>query len=367
MSRKRWRKSWEEKWRDEASDLLGFEGRALRSLLGDVAELVEGSDVGWALDSQGRPYTRVRLARLLAATEAQVDLAVEQLLAAGLILDDARGLGLLDWRRTQEDPSAERQRRRRGHERDEECVGPVTPGVTVTRAVTPASPPEDRGQRTEDRKPAAAAGADTRESFDPAAIAQRLRDAREHGAAPLPVEAAARRSGIPATALRDLEAGRASPTCAELESLARAYGDPSLLGLPGLGPGAAEQVLDALFEARQGLGAEEPRPRLDGDVVRYVHAPEPWLPEGLSLLDAWLTVIRRAAEEARRNRESGRANRDIEFLTLRSLGGDRRWRKYLDTPDLDRRLEPRQRGSPRSTGHVVVRAGKFKQQKREEL
>ena len=210
MSRKRWRKSWEEKWRDEASDLLGFEGRALRSLLGDVAELVEGSDVGWALDSQGRPYTRVRLARLLAATEAQVDLAVEQLLAAGLILDDARGLGLLDWRRTQEDPSAERQRRRRGHERDEECVGPVTPGVTVTRAVTPASPPEDRGQRTEDRKPAAA-GADTRESFDPAAIAQRLRDAREHGAAPLPVAAAVTAAGRSLASIGPSSRRRMSP------------------------------------------------------------------------------------------------------------------------------------------------------------
>ena len=363
MSRKRWRKSWEEKWRDEAADVLGFEARALRALLGDIAELEEGDAVGWAIDSRGQPYTRDRLARLLAATPAQVELALEQLVVAGVVVVRDGRIGLVDWRRTQEDPSAERQRRRRGHERDE----PVTPGVTVTRPVTPPSPPEDRGQRTEDRVPDVNAGADTRESFDPASVAQRIRDAREHGASPLPVEAAARRSGIPATALRDLEAGRASPTCAELESLARAYGDPSLLRLPGLGPGAAEQVLDALFEARQGLGAEEPRPRLDGDVVRYVHAPEPWLPEGLSLLDAWLTVIRRAAEEARRNRESGRANRDIEFLTLRSLGGDRRWRKYLDTPDLDRRLEPRQRGSPRSTGHVVVRAGKFKQQKREEL
>lgn len=366
MSRKRWRKSWEEKWRDEAADVLGFEARALRALLGDIAELEEGDAVGWAIDSRGQPYTRDRLARLLAATPAQVDLALEQLVAASVVVVRDGRIGLVDWRRTQEDPSAERQRRRRGHERDDAGAVPVTTGVTVTRPVTPPSPPEDRGQRTEDRVPDVNAGADTREPFDPAG---RIRDAREHGASPLPVEAAARRSGIPATTLRDLESGRASPTRAELEVLARTYGDPSLLDLPSLelGPGVPEQVLGALFEARQVLGAEEPRPRLDGDVVRYVHAPAPWLPEGLSLLDAWLTVIRRAAEEARRNRESGRENRDLEFLALRSLGGDRRFRKYLDTPDLDRRLEPRQRGSPRSTGHVVVRAGKFKQQKREEL
>lgn len=112
MTRKRWRKSWEEKWRDEASDLLGLAAKAMRALLGDVAELEDGSSVGWAVDGSGRPYTRTRLARLLSATDEQAREAVEQLVAAGVAVEVDGRLGLVGWRETQEDP-AKRVRRYR--------------------------------------------------------------------------------------------------------------------------------------------------------------------------------------------------------------------------------------------------------------
>jgi transcriptional regulator with XRE-family HTH domain len=111
--KKRWRKSWEDKWRDEASDVLGLAGKALRALLNDIAELEEGCDIGWALDALGRPYAPVRLARLLSASEEQVEEAIGQLIDAGVAVRRDGRLGLLGWRKTQEDPSTQRKRDQR--------------------------------------------------------------------------------------------------------------------------------------------------------------------------------------------------------------------------------------------------------------
>lgn len=365
MSRKRWRKSWEEKWRDEAADMLGFEARALRALLGDVAELEDGSDAGWAIDSRGLPFTRDRLARLLAATPAQVDAAVEQLLNAGVLVVDQRGrLGLLDWRRSQEDPSAERQRRRRGLDRDADREHPVTSGVTVTPDVTPISRPEeqrteDRGQNPESSDPPA--GARGSAPPPPRTLGQRIQATRT--LVGLTIRTVAQRAtarGVPIgdALLRRIEADEAQPTRVELEALAREIGDSSLaqVEIPETDPTVAEQVAVALHAQRAEFGIEEPRPVVDGNTIREVFAPEPWLRDGLSLLDAWLVVIRRAGEEHRRNVEDNRSNRDLQFMDLRSLGGDQRWRRYLAATDLDRRREPRQRGAP--GGHVVARAGR---------
>lgn len=342
--KRRWRKSWEEKWRDEASDELGLAAKALRALLGDVADLEDGSDVGWAVDGNGRPYTRPRLARLLSATGEQIDEAIGQLVGAGVAVEEGGRLGLVGYRTTQEDPSAKRVREHRARHGAAGPAPRVTPPVTETPDVTPPNAPcndqktEDRRQNSESSDADARTGART--------LGQRIRATREQlgfGQALV-----SRRTGIATATLRQFEADEALPVRAELEALAKELGDPGLATLPYAQSMAGESdALDAaleLHEARSQLGAEEPRPTLTGELVREYFAPPDTALADRSRSEAWSVVIRRAREEARRNAEDGRANRDLEFMTMASLG--RKFGRYLANSDLDRRRDPKQRGSP---------------------
>lgn len=344
MTRKRWRKSWEEKWRDEASDLLDLTARALRALLGDVAELEDGSDVGWAVDGRGLAYDRPRLARLLAATAEQVDGAVGQLVRAGVAVEVDGRIGLVGWRETQEDPSAKRvrQHRERAAERENGRYSNAGCNADGSAEETP------RGQRTEDRGDhVGGAGEGGREASTAPDVGRELRLARERGPVPLTVAGAAKRAGLDAGDLARFERGEALPVAAELGALARVYCQPELahLALPAQEPGVVAEVAGLWHSLRVDLGIlppDAPPPVIDGALTRLVFAPA--AAEGQALLERWRTVLRRAAEEVRRGK--GR-DRSAEFFTLSWLSRPASRARYLDCPDLDRRLdEVRERAPP---------------------
>jgi hypothetical protein len=361
--KRRWRKSWEEKWRDEASDDLGLAAKALRALLGDVAELVEGSDVGWAVDANGRAYTRPRLARLLSATDEQVDQAIDQLLAAGVaVLLDGR-LGLVNYRTTQEDPSAKRVREHRA----KQGAG-VTPPVTVTPDVTP---PSDDGndQKTEDRgqspivvsagerasavPPPPCAPTAEQAAATPSTFGQVLEQARRRMPG-MTADRAARRAlevgaGIRVSPedLRRWEADQGLPSRAQLNVLRKVYSDPpelAALEVPDQDPDVARKVVAAHHERAVALGlapAGSPPPPIDAAALRWVFAPREW--EGEQFLANWLICIPRKAQQVKRERGRGRA---AEFFTLRALSRPDERRLLLDTPDYDRDLDQAKERAP---------------------
>lgn len=359
--KRRWRKSWEEKWRDEASDELGLAAKALRALLGDVAELIDGSDVGWAVDANGRAYTRPRLARLLSATDEQVDQAIDQLLAAGVaVLLDGR-IGLVGYRTTQEDPSAKRVREHRARH----GLG-VTQHVTVTPEETPESGggndqrAEDRGQSpivvSAGERASAAPPPPCASTAEPAAaqptIGQVLKRARDGSPAPMTADRAARRVtdlkiGLTLTGddVRRFEDDRAVPSRAEVQALARVYGNPPELAdleVPDQDPDVARQVVAAHHERAVALGlAGSPPPPIDAATLRWVFAPREW--EGEQFMENWLVCIRRKAQQVKRERGRGRA---AEFFTLRMLARREEREGLLATPGLDHDLEAKERAPP---------------------
>lgn len=322
----------------------------------DEGRLVDGTarpDVGWATRDDGQPLSRRELAALVrlphgAGGRAELEAAILGLIELRHVVVAADGaVGVVGWSELQESPDAARKRRAR-----------VSPDSQRTEpghsAECPPQKIEDRGQRTE---PESDVDARTRAETpsDPPTLGELVRNARDLSGRALAWLAG--KTGLSVDLLARVERGQATPTRAELESIAGALGDEDLARhpLPEVDPSIPAQVAACLHEARASLGAEEPRPAVDGALVREVMAARP---EGADLLEAWRTVIRRAAEEARRNLEDGRGrgSRDLEFLTLRALGRADRFRRYLGQHDLDKRREPpKQRSSP---GHVVARAGR---------
>ncbi len=110
---------------------------------------------GALLDAASRPISLAVLAREVRFPVSQVRRALEQLAACGTLEVRPDGSYVFpNFRRWQETPSAERQRRRRASvdpspSVTEGVTESVTSGVTVTRTVTATVTP--RGQRTEDR------------------------------------------------------------------------------------------------------------------------------------------------------------------------------------------------------------------------
>ena len=369
-----WTKAWRTAWREECMDELGAAAKLLRWCLRDHVVDVDGDGIGWAQTEDGRPLGLPRLSRLCSLAEAEVVEGLRQLEVAGLIVSRGGVYGVLGWKETQESPAAARMRRHRS----------ATPGVTVTPPVTPTTPPEgsevtDRGgedQRTEDRinntgdvtrapteNPGPVRGSSpvnastsrpAHAPVDDAHPGQRLKLTRERLC--MRIDAAAKLAAIPRGTLDKLESGSMQPTRAELVALAKAYGDPDLAKLPAIdgdgGATIAEQVVREIHRHRVELElAQGDSPPITAADIRVAWAPaETDRAAGRDLLAAWRTVIRRAAEEIRRDRGRKKPTRSAEFFRLDSLGGADRRRKYLDTPDLDRReeLTPQARGSPRA-------------------
>ena len=240
----------------------------------------------------------------------------------------------------------------------------ATPGVTVTPPVTPTPTPypsdvTNRGgedQRTEDRFNKT--GGDTRTPVD-AHPGPRLKLTRERHAWRL--DLAATRAGIPRGTLDKLERGSMQPTRAELAALAEAYGDPELATLQAVdednGVTVAERVVHELHrhKVELGLAQGDPAPVLAADVRMVWEPAEGDRAAGRGLLETWLTVIPRAAEEIRRERVRAKGGRGAEFFRLDDkggLGGAARRAKYIAAADLDRRedLTPQARGSPGRRG-----------------
>lgn len=348
--RHRWRKSWEEKWRDEASDTLGVLAKLLRALLGDIAELEDGSDVGWAIDARGRPYTPVRLAILLSSSVETVSVphvqdALQQLADAGVTVTDGVRVGVVNWRSTQEDPSAQRQRNHRARQRD--------------------GGRDSHAQKTEDRRQNQGEEEDAREAAHSSprnaeqTIGRRLSQSRlQLGWS----EAlAAKRANMNIATLRQLERDEDMPVASELEALAAAYGDPELahLKLPDRDPNVARAVVHAYHQHAQDLGRiarNVPLPEPTPDDVRVVWSTG----EGPQTQGNWLTVLARFAQQGRRERERGKTWA-VENFTLRVLASPRVRPQYLERIDLDTPPpEARQRAPPgRGSGATEYKLGVF--------
>ncbi len=344
-------------------------------------------DVGWATSDDGRPMTRRELAfrcRLAPgpAGLAELDAAIAGLADVGLVVVDGAAVGVSGWVEMQESPEDRRVRddERRAREAERKRVaraaksgerpppsadehGTLTGHEGAPSADSPA-PSADSGavvsrERTEDRGQIDPVVAPPARVPSPApsirTLGQRLRLARERGAVPLPVDAAAKRAGLDPTDLRRFETDKTIPTRDELGRLARVYGDPGIGGfeLPEQDPDIAREVARAWHRHRVELGLvgeDVAEPAVDGTLVRQVFTPA----EGGALLETWRTVLRRAAEEVRRGK--GR-DRSAEFFRLDWLCRPTARRRYLDAPDLDRRLdEARERAPPRGRGQPAARA-----------
>jgi len=353
----------------ELALLLVVERRGVR----DVARTVAGGarpDIGWSVRPDGRPDTRRELAALCrlppgAAGLADLNAAIEGLVELGhLVVADDWSIGMTGWAEQQESPDAHRKREDR--ERARRAPKALPPGRDPDDGGTPPGqstecPPqrtEDRGQKTDLNSgddPRAQAGATPVKNAppEPRTLGGRIGLTRVQFG--LSVAKIAERSGIDAATIRRIEADEALPTRGELEVLARVLGDPDLatVDLPARDEGVVRDVAGQLHDARAALGTDEPRRLVDGGLVREVFAPVELVPTGTTLAEAWAVVIRRAAEQARRNAEDGRPGRDLEFFTLAWLGKPDRWRRFLANSALDQRRQQRAapaRASPRMTG-----------------
>lgn len=175
------------------------------------------------------------------------------------------------------------------------------------------------------------------------------------------LDLAATRSGIARGTLDKIERGSLQPTRAELAALAAAYGDPELATLQAVdgdnGVTVAERVVHELHrhKVELGLAQGDLAPVLAADVRMVWEPAEGDRAAGRGLLETWLTVIPRAAEEIRRERVRAKGGRSAEFFRLDDkggLGGAGRRAKYIAAADLDRRedLTPQARGSPGRRG-----------------
>ena len=343
----------------------------------DLGHLVHGEarpDVGWAVRDDGRPLTRRELAahlRLAPGQEGARELgeAIAGLVELGhLVVADDGAIGSVGWCDLQETPDAQRKREARAGRREDS-----PPPAAASRAPAGVEPADVSGtppgqsaecptQMSEDRRQNQSSSDNAGAGLpEPATLGARVRFARESMG--LGLARISDRTGISPATLRAIEHDEVDATTDELDLLARHIGDPSIARASALPVAAGDVALVAgeLHDVRAGLGAVEPRPAVTGDVARDVWAPAKagLIPEGMGLVEAWRTVMRRAGEEAKRNAEDGRGGRrDLEFMTLRSLGGATRWRRYLGNSDLDRRREPRQARASPNGAHVVVTKGR---------
>lgn len=361
------------KWRKLGRDLLTDE-RTLRlsqlalhlrlvlEIMGDADEdqLVAGAaapGVGWLIDEYGDAYDIERLAALVRADEAAVEVALRELERARIVVrSDTGAVGTVDHEERQLDPTTKRTRAWRSRQPAAEDAEHAGNGAG-TQAEQPGNDQraESREQRAEvppTDPPAQAPACEIR-----ATVGTEIRLTRERLAwRPALVS---ERAGIPRGTLTSLEQGHIQPTRDELDKLAEVLGNPDLRKFPAVDDDGnwaiPQQVVGELYRLRLELGlADGPAPEVDAATVRTVFAPAAAdRAAGRDPLATWLTVLRRAAEEIRRERARGKATRSAEYFRLDDkggLGGEARRRKYLETVDLDRRDDgptPAARGSPR--------------------
>lgn len=374
---KKWSKAWRDTWIDDASVELDLCAIALRQYLAQHVGRVDDDGTGWATTDKGAPVTPARMALILKTPLAVVHASLERLRQAGIAVERGGEWGTVGWTATQELPEATRQRKYR------EARSGVTENVTVTPDVTvgvPASGQKPvtanttvtpRGTEEQRNRITLPPPAGVREDYPPVAghcatdanpnpnpnsptappeiqrpICERLARARELVGTYTQATAAAR-ADMPQGRLKHLEAGVLLPTRDDLLRLSRAYGQPEIAAwdIPVLDQEIIAAVvtlhrdlaveLGALAQNAHAISSE----RMAADIYATEAAD---LATGLTLRQAWERVLRRAAEELRREIARGRQN-GRAFFTIRGLAGSDRRAKYLALEDLDRRddLPPR--------------------------
>jgi len=276
--------------------------------------------------------------------------------------------GVVDWRAKQESPDAARMRVARANTA-RTCSPPVRSDAGVAPNTGPNCSPqeerglEDRGQSLtttpppagvrEDAPPVAGHCATDANPDSPTApleiqrpICERLARARELVGTYTQATAAAR-ADMPQGRLKHLEAGVLLPTSDDLLRLSRAYGQPEIATWDI--PVRDQDIIGAVVTLHRDLAVElgtygQNAPAISSErMAADIYATEAAdLATGLTLRQAWERVLRRAAEELRREIARGRQN-GRAFFTIRGLAGSDRRAKYLALEDLDRRddLTPR--------------------------
>lgn len=371
---KKWSKAWRDTWIDDASVELDLCAIALRQYLAQHVGRVDDDGTGWATTDKGAPVTPARMALILKTPLAAVHASLELLRRAGVAVERSGEWGTVGWVETQELPEATRQRKYRearsaGVTENVTVTPDVTVGVTASgqkpvTANTTVTPRGTEEQRTEllptppagvreDAPPSTGQCATNADPSSPTApqdiqrpIGDRLTRARELIGTYTQATAAAC-ADMPQGRLKNLEAGVLLPTRDDLLRLSRAYGQPEIATWDI--PVRDQEIITAVATLHRDLAVElgalaQNAPAMSSErMAADIYATESAdLATGLTLRQAWERVLRRAAEELRRELARGRQN-GRAFFTIRGLAGSDRRAKYLALEDLDRRddLTPR--------------------------
>lgn len=309
-----WRKVGHEIYTDDvalelsALENLGGVALSLRVLLEvrsvlDEGQLVGGAPapaVGWLLTEAGRAVTPAALSRTTGFALGVVESALKVLAAHGVaVQSDAGAWGTLGWAGRQEDDSAERKRRQRDRERhgaDDAGTG---------------------GGQTRDNR---------RDSHAPshADVTPQREEGREKTEDPE----------------QEQEQPRAEPLA--LTPVAPASKPPRARRPDPSASPDTRRVWLAYQDLRIGLGLQKSDPRPEAERSGPVPAQVKDITRAISLaggVDSFLVVLRRAAEDQRRQAErEGVEVRDSgpkKYFVIEHLG--RHAGRYLEQPDLDQR------------------------------